>query len=173
MTAFIIRRLFQALLIIIVVTMIVYLAVTLMPGDPLYIYLTARDSQVLGTLDTMPPEQLQALRHQFGLDAPIYMQYYHWMSGILHGNFGTSAFYFEDVGVLLKQRLPVSLNFNIISFILVSAIGWPLGILAALKRGTKWDSIIITITNLGITIPSFWLGILLISLLWTAVLARA
>jgi peptide/nickel transport system permease protein len=162
MSTYIIRRVLQALLIIIIVTMVVYLAVTLMPGDPLYIYLTGRDADVLGTLDKISPEQLHALRASFGLDDPLYIQYLHWMGGILHGKFGTSAFYYEDVGVLLRQRLPVSLNFNIFAFALVSLIGWPLGILAAIKRGSKWDSIIIAFTNLGITIPSFWLGILLI-----------
>jgi peptide/nickel transport system permease protein len=142
--------------------MVVYLAVTLMPGDPLYIYLTGRDAQVLGTLDKITPEQLQALKAQFGLDQPLYIQYLKWMNGIIHGKFGTSAYYFEDVGVLLGQRLPVSLNFNIIAFFLVSLIGWPLGIMAAIKRGSRWDSIIIAVTNIGITIPSFWLGIVLI-----------
>ncbi len=164
MTTFIIQRVITAIIIIILVTMLVYVAVTLMPGDPLYIYLTARDSQTLGQLDKIPPEQLQALRAEFGLDKPIYVQYYNWMKGILRGHFGTSVYYFEDVGKLMAQRLPVSLNFNLISFVLVSAIGWPLGILAAIKRGSKWDSFIITITNLGVTIPSFWLGILLIYL---------
>jgi peptide/nickel transport system permease protein len=164
MTTYIIRRFLQALLIIVIVTMVVYLAVTLMPGDPLYIYLTARDSEMLGQLDKIPPEQLAALRAEFGLDKPLYVQYYNWMKEIFHGNFGTSVFYYEDVGKLLAQRLPVSLNFSLISFVLVSAVGWPLGIIAALKRGSKWDSFIITITNLGITIPSFWLGILLIYL---------
>jgi len=136
MTTFIIQRVITAIIIIILVTMLVYVAVTLMPGDPLYIYLTARDSQTLGQLDKIPPEQLQALRAEFGLDKPIYVQYYNWMKGILRGHFGTSVYYFEDVGKLMAQRLPVSLNFNLISFVLVSAIGWPLGILAAIKRGS-------------------------------------
>jgi peptide/nickel transport system permease protein len=164
MTTFVIKRVIIAFVIIILVTMLVYTAVTLMPGDPLYIYLTARDSQTLGQLDKIPPEQLQALRAEFGLDKPIYVQYFNWMKGVVRGNFGTSVFYFEDVGKLLAQRLPVSLNFSLISFVLVSAVGWPLGIIAAIKRGSKWDSFIITITNLGITVPSFWLGILLIYL---------
>jgi len=136
MTTFIIQRVITAIIIIILVTMLVYVAVTLMPGDPLYIYLTARDSQTLGQLDKIPPEQLQALRAEFGLDKPIYLQYYNWMKGILRGHIGTSVYYFEDVGKLMAQRLPVSLNFNLISFVLVSAIGWPLGILAAIKRGS-------------------------------------
>ena len=164
MTTFIIQRVITAVVIIILVTMLVYVAVTLMPGDPLYIYLTARDSQTLGSLDSIPPEQLQALRAEFGLDKPVIVQYFNWMKGVFHGRFGTSVYYFEDVGKLLLQRLPVSLNFSLISFVMVSAVGWPLGIMAAIKRGSKWDSFIITITNLGITIPSFWLGILLIYL---------
>jgi peptide/nickel transport system permease protein len=90
--------------------MVVYVAVTLMPGDPLYIYLTGRDAEVLGTLDKITPEQLQALRAQYGLDKPIYIQYFKWMSGLFQGKFGTSTFYYEDVGILLSQRLPVNLD---------------------------------------------------------------
>lgn len=162
MITYIVRRLAQAVVIIIIITMVVYLAVSLMPGDPLYIYLSARDTDLLGQLDKITPEQLAALKAEFGLDVPIYAQYWKWLTGLFQGKWGTSIYYYEDVGVLLLQRLPVSLNFSLISFILVSAVGWPLGIIAALKRGTRWDSFIITITNLGITIPSFWLAIILI-----------
>lgn len=164
MATYIVRRLLQSLLIVLIVTILVFIAVNLMPGDPLYIFLTSMESEYVGQMDTIPEEQLAALRARFGLDKPIYIQYLQWMNGLLHGRFGTSVIYHEDVGKLLAERLPVTLNFSLIAFVLVSAVGWPLGILAALKRGTPWDSAIITITNLGITIPGFWLAIILIYL---------
>ena len=161
MTTYVIRRLIQASIVVVIVTWLVFLAMNALPGDPIYIYITRTEAD-LGALDKITPEQMAALRAQFGLDKPLHVQYVNWIGGLLRGQWGTSVYYKEDMAELLRQRLPVSLYFNIIAFFLTSLVGWPLGIIAALKRGTPWDSTIIAVSNLGLTIPSFWLGIMLI-----------
>jgi peptide/nickel transport system permease protein len=157
MTTYIFRRLVQAFVILILVSLVVFFIMRLMPGDPLLIYV-AQSAQV----QAMPPEQLANLRHQFGLDKPIMMQYFSWIINIFRGDFGTSVFYHERVGKLMSERFPVSLYLGFISLVVGAVIGILAGILAAVRRGKWLDKIITPLTYIGITIPVFLLGILMI-----------
>jgi peptide/nickel transport system permease protein len=111
---------------------------------------------------TLTEEQIQAARHQFGLDKPMVVQYFEWINGIFHGNFGDSLFYSETVGALLKRRIPVTLNIGIPAFIIGSVLGTAAGVLSALRRGKALDSVMAFFSYMGIAVPIFWLGILLI-----------
>jgi peptide/nickel transport system permease protein len=156
MTAYIIRRLIQALVVIIIVTLLVFFIMRLLPGDPLMLYLSETQS-----LETMPPEAVEKLRHEFGLDKPLILQYVNWMSGILRGDFGTSIYYRESVGTLMLERYPITLHLGVLSFIFSGILGILAGLVAALRRG-KWIDTGVTVgAYLGISIPVFWLGILL------------
>jgi peptide/nickel transport system permease protein len=157
MTTYIIRRLLQALIVLILVTLLVFFVMRLLPGDPLLIYM-AKTSQ----MEAMSPEMLDKLRHEFGLDKPIMLQYVNWMGNIFRGDFGTSLFYHEKVSKLMGERFPVTLHLGLTAFVVGAVLGVLGGVLAAIRRGKWADKIVTPLTYIGITIPIFWLGILMI-----------
>lgn len=156
MTAYIIRRLFMAVVIIIIVTIMVFSAMRLLPGDPLVIFM----GQNAG-IEKMSEERLDQLRQEYGLDKTPVMQYFDWIGGILRGDLGRSITYRDNVGTLMAQRFPITLHIGLVAFILGNIIGIAIGIIAALRRGTWVDSFVTVISYIGITIPVFWLGLLL------------
>jgi peptide/nickel transport system permease protein len=156
-TTYIIRRLVMALVVLIFVTLIVFFVMRLLPGDPLIIYV-GQNSQ----LQAMPEEQIEVLRHQYGLDKPLIEQYFRWIGGITHGDFGESIYYHEKVGKLLTERYPKTLYLGTLSLIFGGITGILIGLWAGIRRG-KWpDRIVTPLTYIGITVPVFWLGILMI-----------
>ena len=157
MTTYIIRRLIQSLFVLILVTLIVFFVMRLLPGDPLLLYMSQS-----AELETMPPEMLDKLRHEFGLDKPVMVQYVVWLSDILKGDFGTSIFYHEKVGKLMLERFPVTLHLGLLAWLTSATLGIIAGLLAAVRRGKWVDKVVTPLTYIGVTIPVFWLGILLI-----------
>ena len=159
MTAYIIRRLLMALVVLIIVSLIVFFVMRLLPGDPLVIFM----GQQAGT-GTMTQEQLEHWRVYYGLDKPLMVQYANWLKGILQGDLGTSIYYHENVGRLLLDRFPITLHLGLLAFVISNIVGLFMGGLAAVRRGTWIDTVATTLANIGITIPVFWLGILMIYL---------
>jgi peptide/nickel transport system permease protein len=157
MTTYIIRRLIQAIFILIIVTLIVFFIMRLLPGDPIIIYV-AQTAQ----LEAMPPEMIDSLRAKFGLDKPIMVQYVNWVANIFQGDFGESIFYHEKVSSLMLERFPVTLHLGVLALILGAVLGVLAGLLAAIRRGKWLDKIITPLTYIGITIPIFFVGILMI-----------
>jgi peptide/nickel transport system permease protein len=157
MTAFIIRRLVLAIFVLFAVTLLIFFAMRLLPGDPLILYFA--QSTVLADFT---PEKLAELHHEYGLDRPIIVQYFSWLGGVFHGNFGNSMFYHLNVLELLKIRYPITLYLGLISFVLSAFLGMLAGLLAAIRRGKWLDNLITPLTYVGITIPIFWLGVLMI-----------
>jgi len=157
MVTYIIRRLFMTLVVLIIVTLIVFFAMQLLPGDPLVIFL----GQQAGS-GSMSQEQIQQLYIKYGLDKPLVMQYLNWLGGIFQGNLGESIYYHEDVGALLMERFPITLDLVIKSFILSNFLGVVLGLVAALRRGKWLDTFATVFSYIGVSVPVFWLGILLI-----------
>jgi peptide/nickel transport system permease protein len=98
-------------IVLFLVTIIVFFVMRLLPGDPLIIYVAQT-----AELEAMPPEMLDELRKEFGLDKPIMVQYVNWVLGILRGDFGTSIFYREKVSKLLLGRFPVTIHLGVFSF---------------------------------------------------------
>jgi peptide/nickel transport system permease protein len=156
MTGYILRRLLLAILVLIIVTLMVFFVMRILPGDPLTIYIAQQNIQIL------TPEREALLRHEFGLDKPMAMQYLDWMAGLFHGDFGNSIFISEPVAKILAQRLPVTLHLGVLSLILSGFIGILFGLLAALRRGQAMDTIFTSLANFGVATPAFWLGIILI-----------
>jgi len=159
MTTYIIRRLFIAVFVLVLVTLIVFFVMRLLPGDPLIIFM-GRSAGI----SSMSPEQLEYLRVQYGLDKPLMVQYVTWLAGIFQGDLGKSIYYHEDVGRLLRDRFPVTLHLGLSAYILSSVGGIVLGGLAAIRRGTWIDTLTTTLANIGITVPVFWLGYMMILL---------
>jgi peptide/nickel transport system permease protein len=158
MVAYIIRRFIQAVFVIVIISIIVFLAVRLLPGDPVLMYLDPSE------ITALSQEQIDAVRSEFGLDKPWIVQYFNWAYGVFRGDLGTSLFYHENVIELVLRRLPVTLHIGLISFVLGSIIGLVAGILSAIRRGKTMDLFVTLMANIGITMPIFWLAILLVYL---------
>jgi peptide/nickel transport system permease protein len=157
MTAYIIRRLVQGIFVLIIMSLIVFFAMRLLPGDPLVIFMGQQASS-----GSMSVEQMESMRHEYGLDKPLMVQYFSWMGGVFRGDLGKSIYYHQKVGSLLGQRFPITLHLGVSAFIIANVFGILLGVLAGIRRGTWIDTVSTTLANIGVTIPVFWLGILMI-----------
>ena len=160
MSTYIIRRVLIGLLILLLVTMLVFLLVRLLPGDPLMVYIG--NYRMGGQQNIMTPEAHQLLLVKFGLDKPLPVQYWNWLTDVLHGRLGTSIGVGQDVGLLIKDVLPRTAYIGFILFVISTFGGIIVGIYCALRRGTWMDNTLTTISNIGMTVPTFWLGIMLI-----------
>ena len=158
MTAYIIRRLIIGVIILLLVTLLVFLAMRLLPGDPLVIYIS--QSQV----EMFSAEKLAELRAEYGLDRSLPVQYVTWLGNIFRGDLGKSIVLGQDVGYVISARLPITIYFGVMSFIVSGFFGVIFGVVCALRRGKWIDSTVTVLANVGITVPAFWLGILLMYL---------
>jgi peptide/nickel transport system permease protein len=149
---YIIRRLLQMVPVLLLVTLIAFSLMHMMPVDPV--------AAMLGPEAT--PEAVATLRHEFGLDRPVWMQYLDWLGNALRGDFGRSLVNRQPVSDLIAQRLPVTLQIGLSAMLLSLLIALPVGILSALRRNTVEDQLSRFIAILGIAVPNFVLGILLI-----------
>jgi peptide/nickel transport system permease protein len=127
-----------------------------LPGDPLMIFISQNNYQ------EMTDEQRQALREEYGLDKSLPVQYFDWIGGIFHGDFGISITYHEKVGKLVAESAPISFYIGALALVFYVVIGTTAGVIAAVRRGKWLDTVTTVSANIGITIPIFWLGILMI-----------
>jgi peptide/nickel transport system permease protein len=158
MITYITRRCIQAVFILLLVSVIVFLALRLLPGDPIYLLLTSEELQVKTT------EEVQALRHEYGLDRSLVVQYFDWLSGVIHGDFGTSIRFHFSVGQLMLERIPLTIHLGTLAFIIAHIAGIAAGVICAVRRGKWLDTVVTVLANIGITVPIFWLGIMMIYL---------
>ena len=150
MLKLVVRRLLSAIAVLFVVSLITFVDLLCIPGDPAQL--------ILGVEAT--PEKVEALRASMGLDRPWYVQYMHWIQGVLTGNWGTSYLYGENVWTLICQRLPVTFSVALLSMAAALVVSAILGILAALKKGSPMDLLSRTVMQIGGAVPSFWLAML-------------
>jgi peptide/nickel transport system permease protein len=158
MTAYIIRRLIQCAIVLLIVTVIIFITVRLLPGDPLLMLVSSTETEEF----TM--EQLEALRTKYGLNKSLIVQYFEWAGSIFRGDLGRSLVSKLPVHEEILRRIPITLHIGILSFIISIILGIPAGIICAVKRSTWIDNVVTTLANLGITVPNFWLGVLMIYL---------
>jgi peptide/nickel transport system permease protein len=133
-------------------SVLVFLIIRLVPGDPVL--------AVLGLNAT--PQLVANLREELGLNDPIYVQYFSWLGGILHGDFGLDYRSDEPIGGMLLDRLPVTLELTAIALTMAVVAAIPLGVIAAVRRGRPADKAMQGLSLVGISVPEFWLGIMLI-----------
>jgi peptide/nickel transport system permease protein len=152
MRAFILRRLMETAVSVFIVSIIAFSLVQLVPGDPVL--------SLVGT--ETHEEEIQRLRKEMGFDKPLVLQYAHWISKVAQGDLGMSLRYKERVNRLIAQSAPISLFLGAVSFVIGMVIGIPAGIITAVRRGKLLDSVITACSNIGIAVPVFWLGVLLI-----------
>jgi peptide/nickel transport system permease protein len=151
MFAFILRRLFQAAIVMVVVAFIAFLLFQYV-GDPV-VFLLGQDAT---------PQQIRQLRQDLGLDQPFYVQFVHFLANAVQGEFGLSLRQGAKVSRLIGERFPATLELSMVAAVIAVAIGIPMGVYTALRRGTFLSQVFLTISLLGVSLPTFLIGILLI-----------
>lgn len=147
------RRITFAVPLLFVVSALSFVLVSITPGDAAV--------EILGT--NAPQDSYTKLRHQLGLDLPLYQQYWHWLRHALHGSLGQSVFSGQNVTQLMGERLPVTLSLIGLSLLLTVVLGVGLGTLSAVRRGAA-GHFVDGVSLIGFAVPSFWLGGALVSL---------
>lgn len=135
------------------VATLVFFMLRLVPGDPIAAMLA----------DAGGVEEREAMRQRLGLDRPVIVQYFLWIGGVLQGDFGNSIYGSrQPVSTILAEAIPRTLSLALIAFVIALAIGVPAGIVSAMKRNTPTDTAVSMFAFLGLSMPDFWLAILLI-----------
>ncbi len=147
-------RVAQVIPTLLLVSVLVFCLQQLMPGDP----------AVVLAGDSADPQTVAQIRAELWLDRPLPVQYVHWLGNVLHGNLGYSWRNRENVGTLIGEKLPVTAQLAVMAFIIAVAIGVPTGVVAAVRRNSVWDYLANGVGLAGLSIPTFWLGIMMILL---------
>jgi len=132
MANYIIRRFVMSAVVLFMVSVFVFLAMRLLPGDPVLVYVSS------SSIQNVTEEQLNQIRHEYGLDKSLPQQYISWVAGVFQGNFGKSILNKSPVTNEIVRRLPITLYIGILAFIVATIIGIPAGVLCAVRRGS-WD----------------------------------
>ena len=151
MFAFILRRLAQAVIVMVSVALIAFMLFQYV-GDPV-VFLLGQDATA---------EQVRELRADLGLDQPFFVQFWHFLANAVQGEFGLSLRQGAKVSRLIAERLPATMELAMVAAVLALAVGIPMGVYAALKRGTFMSQVFMTVSLLGVSLPTFLIGILLI-----------
>lgn len=151
MLAFVLQRLIQAVVVMLSVAFMAFLLFQYV-GDPV-VFLLGQDAR---------PDQIRELRAQLGLDRPFFVQFWHFLSHAVQGEFGLSLRQGAKVSRLIAERLPATLELSLVAATLALLVGIPLGVFAALRRGSFASQLIMTLSLLGVSLPTFLIGILLI-----------
>lgn len=154
MISYLFRLLGSILFVSWIVGTLVFFLIHLVPGDPVAV--------MLG--DWASPADENALRAQLGLDQPILTQYSQYLIGLTHLDFGQSLFFQQPVSELIAERFPMTLKLAVMALLVAVLISFPLGIWAALRAGRWPDHVAMTVSLVGVSIPNFWLGPMLIML---------
>ena len=155
MALFLTKKLLWAIATLAVASLVIFLALEIVPGDPAEVMLGINATD----------DAVAALREQLGLNRPPIERYFAWLGGMLTGDFGTSYTFSEPVTELVAERVVVSLPLALIALALSTIIAIPVGLYAAAKRGSAADTGIMALTQLGIAIPNFWFALLMVYVL--------
>ena len=154
MLSFLPRRLLQLVPTLFLVSVLIFLLQQLLPGDPALV--------MAG--EEADPAVIEQIRQKYRLDQPLPMQYLHWIGGVLRGDLGESMRIQQPVATLIAEKLPVTLQLAAMAMVFAIAIGIPAGIVSAVRKGTAWDVGANVLALGGLSVPNFWLGILMIFL---------
>ena len=154
MLTYVTKRLGSLCLSLIVASLVIFACIEIVPGDPA--------SFMLGI--NAQPDTIQALRVELGLDQSLAQRYLGWVGGLLGGDMGTSYTYRTPVSDIVSDRLQVSLPLALYALTLTVVVAFPVGILAAARRGSGTDITVMGMTQLGVAIPNFWFAILMVIL---------
>ena len=168
MFTFILRRLAVVIPTFLGITVLAFALIHLIPGDPVLVMVGERK---------LEPEFYKAAMHRLGLDQPLYLQYWHYLTGLLHGNLGNSIVTHDPVMQEFLQLFPATLELSICAMLFATVFGLAAGIIAATRRGTVVDHTVMGAALTGYSMPIFWWGLILIiffsvNLGWTPVSGR-
>ena len=153
MFAFVLQRLIQAVIVMVVVAFIAFMLFQYV-GDPV-VFLLGQDAK---------PDQILQLRADLGLDQPFFVQYWHFLVNAVQGEFGLSLRQGAKVSRLIAERFPATLELALVAALLALSLGIPMGVYSALKRNSFLSHVFMTISLIGVSLPTFLIGILLILL---------
>ncbi len=152
MLRYFLKRLLSLAISLMVASAVIFVAIEVVPGDPA--------SYMLGI--NAQPDTVASLREELGLNVPGFQRYLNWITGLVQGDFGTSYTYRTPVAEMIGERMWVSLPLALFALTLSTFIAFPAGILAATRRGSVWDVIVMGVTQLGVAIPNFWFAMLMV-----------
>jgi len=164
MPRFIARRLLIMIPTLFVISVITFLIIQLPPGD----FLTSYVAELSSEGDTVNQDQIEALRVRYGLGQPFEVQYWRWISGIFRGDFGRSLSWQRTVSSLLAERLPWSMTIALSSFVLVWAIGLPIGVFSATHKYSLADYIVTFVGFIGVATPDFLIALVALWIYFSA-----
>ena len=153
MLTYVLRRIFVLVPTLLGVSVAVFALVRLMPGDPVVAMLGVEPST---------PEQAATMRHELGLDQPIYIQYAFFMQRLLHGDFGQSVISHQDVSQQILVALPMTVELAVAALLVAMLIALPLGVASAMWRGSPIDLVARGLAIISVSAPTYWVGLLLI-----------
>ena len=159
MLRYILQRLGQTFIILIIVSFMTYLLIDFLPGDPIA---AMTGGEISG-------ETYDRLYHELNMDKPVLVRYVMWLGDALTGNFGMSQSYNKSVLTVIGERLPVTMYLSLLAFLISVPLGIVFGIISAVKRGTAADTAVTLTANICCCLPQFWLGILFMyvfSIVW-------
>jgi peptide/nickel transport system permease protein len=157
MSRFIIRRLLGMIPFILLVSFTVFVLIKLPPGD----FVSNYAANLSASGETVNQATLIQMRQEFGLNEPFLLQYWHWIWGVAHGNFGYSFKWQQPVGSLIGERLGLTLVLSISALLFTWAVALPIGVFSAVRRYTFADYLVTFLSFLGLSIPGFLLGLVL------------
>ena len=155
MTQFIVRRLLISIPTMIGITMVLFAVISAAPGDPF---------GEIALNPNVPPETRVLLKKQLGIDQPIYIRYYKWVTSLAKGNWGVSFVNRVPVTSLIRGRLPTTIMIVGAAYLFALLIALPVGIVSAVKQYSIWDNIATTMAFLGYSLPTFFTGLVFILL---------
>jgi peptide/nickel transport system permease protein len=154
MLTYIIRRVLIIVPMAFGISFLIYLALDLSPGDAV--------TRMLNPVQTVDPARIEELRRALGLDAPLIVRYWIWITGVLQGNFGRTLTGGVPISRLLMDRLPATLELSTVALLLSSVFGAILGTISALRRGSATDNVLTVAGMIGVSIPEFFFGLVAI-----------
>ena len=154
MIEFLVRRAFISAVTLLLITVIVFAGVRMIPGDP---------ARVLGGTDA-DAAGLEEIREKYGLNDPVPVQYLRWLALAVRGDLGESIRTRTSVAWTVAIKAPITIELALLALLVAIAIAIPIGVLAAVRRNTAWDVLASSVSLCGVSIPNFWLGIMLILL---------
>jgi peptide/nickel transport system permease protein len=154
MSRYVLQRIVSTVPVLFGASLIIFLLIHLVPGDPA-IALAGPDAK---------PDELETIRRRMALDQPLYVQYWSYLTRVVQGDLGRSYYYKDDIGRLIARTMPATLELSFVALVISLAVAIPVGVLSATRRNSWIDHASMVAAVVGVSIPVFWLGIMLIYL---------
>lgn len=150
-----VKRILQSIPLVLIVSIIAFLIIHMAPGDPIYMFINP---------ETSNPVDVEVIRRNLGLDKPLPVQYFMWLGRVLKGDLGISYLHSRPVFTILMEKVPNTLILALVSTLFSFIVAIPAGIISAIKRNSIIDYLFSTLAFIGVSLPSFWFGLMLILL---------